>query len=158
MYVIFGSFRLGVDHLTGATAEDEVRSATNVEHAVARGKPVVQRVGKERDRLTFGFFFDEGFCSPAAEYARLEAAFESGTPGPLVVPGRAYRGRSFLVEGLSGKVEATSRSGRVVRVSATIELKEDPRSGGGGGGLLASVFAGPVAAAGRALANPGVRR
>ena len=156
MFIIFGSFRMGVDHLTGPTGEDEKRAATNVEHAVARGKPVVQRIGKERDELSFAFFFDEGFCSPGAEYARLEAAFEAGTPGPLVVPGRAFRGRSFLVESLSNKVEATTRSGRLVRVSASIGLKEDPRSGGFG--ILGSVFAGPIAGVARAGLNPGVRR
>lgn len=157
MFVIFGSFRLGVDHLTGPTGESESRKATNAEHAIARGKPVVQRIGKERDGLDFEFFFDEGFCSPGAEYARLEAAFELGTPGPLVVPGRPFRGRSFLVEDLSNKVEATSRSGRLVRVSASIALKEDPRSGGIGVGGLGSVF-GALASAGRAGLNPNVRR
>lgn len=52
------------------------------------------------------------------------------TPAPLVVPGMGYRGLTYVVETLRVRAQATSRSGRLVRLDAKIGLLEAPITGG----------------------------
>lgn len=149
--MFFAGIRLGTDHLTGPTADAEDLENTYAEHAVARGKPVVQIIGEERIKRGFSFYFDVGWCDPEAEWARLYGLYLSKTAGALIIPGAAWRGERYLVDTLSNKKEATTESGRMVRITATIALSEDPRTAATG--VLAGIFGGAVATLGRAAAN-----
>lgn len=140
--VSFGDIRLGIDHLTGPTGDDTSFQNTDAEHATARGKPQVQRVGSERDEKTFTFFFDEGFCDVAAERNRLLSALKLRTPAALNVPGRAFGGTLYTVDALQEKTLATTRDGRLVRYEATITLKEVPRGVTGTFATIGLAFAG----------------
>lgn len=131
MIVYLGGTPLGMCHKTDPTGDDEHHAATIPEHAVARGKPVPQDVGDELIRRTFRFFFDEAFCDPASARARLEAAMRSRSPLPLVIPGLSYTGARFIVSDLTITTIKTDRSGRPVRIEASIGLMEAPRQGAG---------------------------
>lgn len=146
MIAYFGLIPLGTDHLTGPTADTEEFRNVFAEHDVTRGKPMLQDIGAELDTRSFSFFFDEGFCNPSVEYARLKAAQLSKTPAPLVIPGAGYRGQIYVVERLRVRAQATTRSGRLVRLDATIDLIEAPRGAGVLGAIAAAVAIGSTAA------------
>lgn len=152
-----GSIPFGSDALTGPTGQTIDRANTFAEYAVTRGKPVVHEVGEELDYQTFEFFFDETFCDPSAEKARLETALALKTPLPLMLASGGYNGTRFVVDALAITVQHTDRSGRVVRIEATMTLREAPVTGLLG--LLASIARGRAPAlSGRASTNPNLRR
>lgn len=126
--VLWGSITLGVDHLTGPIAAQTKYKNTDVEHATARGKPQVQEIGQERDEQSFSFFFDETFCDVELQHARLLAAYRSRSSAPLVIPGAAFRGALWRIETLDVTTKATTASGRLVRIEASVTMKEVPRS------------------------------
>lgn len=125
MYAFFGAIMFGISPLTGPNAEGERRRNTLARHDVIRGKPVLQRIGEELDERTLGFFFDETFCNPESEWARLEAAYAVKQAAPLIF-GTSYGGRRYVVETLERDIQKVSRSGRVVRLASTMTLIEAP--------------------------------
>jgi phage protein U len=153
-----GSIPLGIAGPTGPVAHSVERMATFARHDTTRGKPALQEIGEELDTQTFDFFFSEEFCEPAAELARLEAAYALKSPLPLVLGNGAYFGKRYVVESLSTAIVKTDRCGSPVRVEATIGLLEDPVAGG-----LLSLITGIArgrapALATAASANPQVRK
>ena len=150
MTVYFGGIALGT-HYTGPTADAETYENEFAEHATAAGKPPLQEIGEKRDTRTFSFFFDESFCNVEEEWGRLLAVYRSKSPRALIVPGAAWRGQRYVVNKLTKTTQATTANGQLVRIEATIELSEDPRSGAAS--TIAGVFAGAVAEVGRAVRN-----
>ena len=152
IFAFLGSIRIGVSALTGPTGSDETRSNDFVEHAVTRGKPVLQDMGEALDTRQLTFFFDETFCSPGAEYSKLLAAIASRSPMPLVFGNGVYLGKSFVVKDLKVGHRKTTQSGSLVRLEATVLLVEAPVPG------LLSFAAGGAVVLGQALINPMTRR
>jgi len=157
MMIYFGDIPLGSDHLTGPTADEESFENEFAEHAVARGKTPIQTIGEKRDTRSFAFFFDEGFCDVGSEWARLVTAYRLKTAAALVIPGLGYGGARYVVDKLTKTTQATTRTGRLVRIDARIELSEDPRIGSAFS-ALAGVFSGSIADAAGAAVNYAVRR
>ena len=148
---------MGSDSLTGPTGHGIQRTNTFAEYPVTRGKPVLHDIGEELDTQTFDFFFAEEFCNPRSELNKLELAFAMKTPLPLMFAAGGYSGKRWVVEALRINVKKTNRRGGIIRVEATISLKEAP---------VASLF-GLVTSIARAFApavsssagrNPNVRR
>lgn len=153
----FGSIPLGTNALTGPVHQDIERQNTFAEYAVTRGKPVLHDIGSELDLQHFDFFFSEEFCNPASELAKLEAAFALKTPLPLMFGSGVYLNKRYVVESLSIRVVKTNRRGGVVRVEASIGLKESPVISLLG--LISSIARGRAPAVrSRASGNPNVRR
>lgn len=126
VFSLLGKIRIGDATWTGPTASDVTRKASLPEHEVARGKPQVQDTGDDLDRRTLEFFFDETFCDPLAEKAKLDAAFAGRTPLPLVGGDGAYDGVHWLIEEVSTQTLKTTPNGRVVRVKISAKMKEAP--------------------------------
>lgn len=158
MIVLFGSIPLGVNALTGPVLHSVSRQATWAQHPVTRGKPALQHIGDELDRQDFDFFFSEEFCAPAAELAKLEAAYTLKTPLPLIAGNGVYSGLHYVVDALDYRIVKTTRSGAPVRIEATISLLENPMLGGLFS-LITSIARGraPASSSG-APVNPTVRR
>lgn len=155
MFALFGSITLGVSHLTGPTKQGDRYRNAYARHDVIRGKPVLQVIGQELDERTLEFFFDETFCNPVSEWARLEAAFQAREAQPFVASGVAD-GRRYVVNELSRDVLKTTRAGAVVRLSSAMTLIESPVAD-----LLASTLSSIRAAApgiGRPEAKPAARK
>ncbi|SDQ17283.1 phage tail protein [Pseudovibrio sp. Tun.PSC04-5.I4] len=151
-FASLGSFQLGTTSvMTGPTAADETLANDFHEHKVVRGKPVPQRGGEALDRRSFSFFFDESFCSPEGEYARLVAAKISGAVMPFIPGGGGFFGKHYLIKQLKGTTHKTTEGGRIVRISVSIELVEVPGSALSVGGL-------GIAGAAVALLNPLLKR
>jgi phage protein U len=154
---LFGSIPFGSNLLVGPIGNDITRQNTWAEHAVTRGKPVLQEIGSELDTQSFDFFFDETFCSPSAELVKLEAAFALKTPLPLVFGNGVYLGKRYVVDALDITVKKTGQTGRLVRVEATISLLESPVASLFG--LITSIARGRAPAVqGRATSNPTIKR
>ncbi|MCH2165942.1 MAG: phage tail protein [Marinovum sp.] len=152
-----GSIPMGSDSLTSPTGQNLTRKNTFAQHDVTRGKPVLQDIGSELDTQDFDFFFSEEFCDPQAELKKLELAFALKTPLPLKITGGAFSVRRFVVQSLRINVRKTNRSGRIVRVEATLSLIEAPITN------LRALLQSMALAAAPALArvaggNPNVRR
>ena len=149
MRFTLGDISFGSDVLTGPTSFGEELTNSLPEHAVVRGKPVVQDTGEELDKRSFAFFFDETFCEPEAELAKLRAAHASRSALALVPASGAYRGKRFVVVSISPDIKKTRENGRVTRVSASMKLKE----------ATGSAISGPaIASLAIALVNPLTRR
>ncbi|MDD7908642.1 MULTISPECIES: phage tail protein [Stappiaceae] len=152
IFARLGNIQLGTSSvMAGPTAATETLVNDFHEHKVVRGKPVPQRGGEALDRRSFSFFFDESFCNPEAEYARLVAAKIAGDVMPFIPGGGGFNGKNYFIKQIKGTTHKTSVSGRVVRIAATLELVEVPN------GAL-SIGATGIAGAAVALLNPLLKR
>ncbi|KAA6404496.1 phage tail protein [Candidatus Tokpelaia sp.] len=126
---MLGSITLGVlgglDYLTGPKSDRERFRNTYARHDVISGKPVLQEIGRELDERNMSFFFDETFCNPVAQWARLWAAYQMKMPLPFVSQA-GFAGMRYVVEGLEKDNQKTTRSGVIVRIEATMTLIEAP--------------------------------
>lgn len=158
MIALLGTIPLGISPLTGPVARQERKKATFAEHKVTRGKPPIQEIGEELDRQRFDFFFCETFCDPEAERARLDAAYATKTPMPLVLGDGGYAGLRYVVDGLDVKTVKTTAAGRAVRIEATIALLENPLQGRLFALISSIARRRAPAVSPRAPVNPAVRR
>jgi len=126
MFAMFGPVVFALNALTGPNALSEFYGNTWARHEVIRGKPVLQEIGRELDTREIGFFFDETFCSPESEWAKLYGSYLAKEALPFVA-GNSFDGRRFVIETLEREVTKTSKSGRAVRIEATMKLIEAPQ-------------------------------
>lgn len=156
MFALFGDITFGVSPHTGPTGQSDRFRNSRARHDVLRGKPVLQDIGQELDERRLEFFFDETFCVPVDEWARLVAAYEAREPQPFITGG-TFDGRRYVIEELSRDVLKTTRSGgNVVRLSSSMTLIESPVPD-----LLSSTLStirASAAGIGRAEAKPASRR
>jgi len=128
---MLGSITLGVfggrDYLTGPKSDRERFRNSWARHDVISGKPVLQEIGRELDERELGFFFDEVFCSPATQWARLWSAYTNKVPMPFIAQ-TGFAGLRYVVETLEKETQKTTKSGVVVRIEARMTLIEVPRA------------------------------
>ncbi|SNY91457.1 Phage P2 GpU [Cohaesibacter sp. ES.047] len=154
VYAYLGDFTLGQSNaMSGPKSDSQTWGNTIHEHKVVRGKPVPQYAGEELDKRTLEFFFDESFCDPQTEYARLKAARSSGSVMPFTSGHGDYDGTHYQITSISPVIEKTTSGGRIVRLSASIELLEVPSFALS---LRSAVSA--VATAASAIINPLTRK
>ncbi len=123
--IILGEASTGVaGSWTGPVAAGNGRKAALAEHKVSRGKPVLQDHGDDLDARTLEFFFDETFCSPAIELAKLDAAYAARRALPYVGGDGAFDGRRWVIESLDTKVLRTTPGGRIVRMQVSLQMRE----------------------------------
>lgn len=152
-----GSIPLGSTSLTRPTAQSNERKKSLVEYQVTRGKPVLHKVGEELDTQQIDFFFSEEFCNPAAELTRLQMAYKLDLPLPLSLGNGSFFGKRYVVESMSEAIQHTDTRGNVVRVEASMSLKEQPVLSLFG--LLTSIAIGRAPAiSSSANANPNAKR
>lgn len=126
IFALIGDIRIGDATLTSPDGADEARKATLVRHAVATGKPVVQDMGDELDTRTLSFFFDETFCSPLAELARLEGLMRARSPVAYVGGDGAFRGKRWICANLKVETQKATPAGRATRLKVAVDLIEAP--------------------------------
>ena len=145
----FGKSIIGINHLTGATSDEEEKSARFEQHKVVRGKPVIQDLGDEARTKRLSFFFDESFADVEKELGKIELAFATRIPMRLFVNLIGLEIGVFLIESLSIRRQKTDGGGRVVRAEIDVSLLESSISLGGitAPGLI-----------GRAVFNPLLKR
>lgn len=142
----FGTSPIEFDHLTGPTSDELDYEARFVRHTPVRGESIIQDLGNEAPLRKLRFFFDETFCSPEEELAKIHSAWEERRALRLSV--RGPRG-SFIIERMNVKRLKESRSGRLVRAEVNVEMIRSKATGLG------------LSLAGRglaALASPFLRR
>lgn len=154
VYAYLGDFVLGQSNaMSGPKSDSQNWDNTIHQHKVVRGKPVPQYAGEELDTRTLTFFFDESFCDPQSEYAQLKRARSSGSVMPFTSGFGDYDGTHYQIVSVSPVIEKTTVGGRIVRLSASIELLEAPS-----GALSLNSFASGIATAASALINPLTRK
>lgn len=127
MFALLGDIRIGVSPHTAPTGDEEGRQADYSEHAVARGKPVLQDHGDALHTRTLDFFFDETFCDVGEELVRLEGAIATRSPMALVM-GDGGRPTDYVVRRLRLTRRKTTPGGTLTRLEASVELVEAPAS------------------------------
>lgn len=156
MFAWLGSIQIGLSPFTGPTQGSETTKATFAKIAVAEGKPVVQDRGDELNVKKLHFFFDESFCNPSAELARLEGARAARSPLPWTYGDGTYTGARYMIESIEVTLKKTTAFGRIVRVEAQLQLLEAPiASLAAFGDLMARL--GAPALVGAAALNLGVK-
>jgi hypothetical protein len=156
MFAWLGSIQIGMSPFTGPTQGHETTKSTFAKISVAEGKPVVQDRGDELNVKKLHFFFDESFCNPASELARLEGARAARSPLPWTYGDGSYTGARYMVEQIDVTLKKTTAFGRIVRVEAQLQLLEAPISDLGAFASLMAVLGAP-ALAGAARLNIGVK-
>ena len=148
IFALLGDIKIGDAVWTGPTAASEKREAVLVEIEVARGKQPVQDMGDNNDTKSLSFFFDETFCDPETELAKLSAAFAARSPLAYVSGGGAFSGTRYLVKSLAVETLRSTPYGRPVRIAVNAELLE-------AGGLSLSALLAAVARAGATAIRSG---
>lgn len=126
IFALLGDIILGDAVWTGPTTAKETRKAAIAEHKVARGKPPLQDAGDDNDTKSLDFFWDETFCDAEIELAKLQAAFATRLPLPLVSGDGSFNGVRWLIEEMSVDTLKTTPFGRPVRMKVNVKLKECP--------------------------------
>ncbi|MDE2577957.1 MAG: phage tail protein [Hyphomicrobiales bacterium] len=126
MFAWLGSIQIGISSFTGPTGADEKTKSTFARLAVASGKPVVQDIGDELAVKKLTFFFDDSFCTPKDEIAKLEQARTSRAAMPFAYGDGTYTGAHYVVEEIDVKIKKTSPSGTLLRIEADLQLLEIP--------------------------------
>lgn len=155
MFALFGPVIMSLNPLTAPNGLSEKLGNSFARHDVIRGKPVLQDIGRELDTRELTFFFDETFCTPETEWAKLMTCYLAKEALPFV-SGNAFDGRRFVIETLERTVQKTSRSGRAVRIEATMSLLEAPVPSLLDASLGAA--AGSAPATGNSTGNPETRQ
>lgn len=125
MFALLGDITLGLSPLTGPTGSEAGRAVDYAEHAVVRGTPVLQDMGDALGTRRLSFVFDESFCEPAAELAKLHAAIAARSPMALVF-GDGGRPASYVAKTLDETHRKTTAGGTITRLEATLTLTEAP--------------------------------
>lgn len=126
IFGFLGSIPLGADPLTGPTEISEKLEPDFVQHSVARGKPPVQDVGDKLDTKEMKFFFDETWCDPMAELAKLDIARDTREPLAYVSGAGAYSGTRYVINSFQVKTLKATPRGTPVRLEISISLLEIP--------------------------------
>ncbi|MEN5083732.1 phage tail protein [Bosea sp. TWI1241] len=126
MFAWLGSIKIGSNGFTAPVSSKETGKATFARHNVAEGKPVLQDVGEDLSSKTLSFFFDEAFCNPEAEMAKLAAAMRARRPLAYVAGGGSFSGARFVIESIDQDIKRTTLAGRTVRLESTLTLVEAP--------------------------------
>lgn len=126
IYALLGDIVIGDAVWTGPTRASETRKAALAMHPVSRGKKPVQDHGDDNDTKSLEFFFDETFCDPQGELDKLNAAFASRSPLPLVAGDGSFDGVRWLIEDMSVDTLKTTPAGRPVRLRVKLKMIEVP--------------------------------
>ena len=120
-HVLLGSIMFSL--ITYMDGMERRVAADYAELAVFGGKPRLQAVGDKLDEYTWNIVLHAGFCSPAAEIEKIEAAVRAHEAMPLVFANGDMKGWFVPVE-VSQTYRATSADGTPIWLEATLTLKE----------------------------------
>lgn len=100
------------------------------EHSRIEGKPGLQFIGEKLDELSISLVFNDLYCQPDVELARLQDAMVAHQAMALVFGNGDYRGW-FVITDLRTTSQQTDGYGNVQALSAEISLREyigDPKN------------------------------
>lgn len=98
-------------------------SESFAEIPLIQSKPVTQWVGSELRDLKMSFFFDYGWCNPAAKLKQLQEMLAAHQPLSFSFGEGNYNGNYYL-ENIDGSVSKTLPSGEMLELSVKVSLKE----------------------------------
>ncbi|MFP1902988.1 phage tail protein [Lonsdalea quercina] len=104
--------------------------ADYAEHARIEGKPGLQFIGEKLDEISISLVFNQMFCTPDVELARLRNLLRSHQAQALVFGNGDYRGW-FVLTQVRATSEQTDKSGNVLALTAEVTLREyvgDPKN------------------------------
>lgn len=118
--------RLGEIVLTNdqVTAFSDKSGYNYAGHELISGKPVLQPIGSKLGTISITVELVDGLGHEIEAIKKsIDAMLESGKPYKLVFANGVYQGE-YVIEGISGSVQKTSPSGKLIILRQTVELKE----------------------------------
>ena len=118
--------RLGEIVLTNdqVTAFADKSGYNYASHELISGKPVLQPIGSALGTISISVELVAELGHDIEAIKRnIDAMLESGEPQKLVFANGVYQGE-YVIEAISGSVQKTSPSGRLIILRQTMELKE----------------------------------
>ena len=98
-------------------------SESFAEIPLIQSKPVTQWMGSELRDLKMSFFFDYGWCNPAAKLKQLQSMLSAHQPLFFSFGEGNYNGNYYL-ENIDGSVSKTLPSGEMLELNVKVSLKE----------------------------------
>jgi phage protein U len=93
------------------------------EQRVMEGKPRLQWVGDDLERLKFELMWHSSFTNPSLQLARLRATAAQHLALPLVFGNGGFRG-FFVIESIAVKSQQLSAGGAPIAIRVALALKE----------------------------------
>lgn len=121
MYAQLGNIKF--ETLVGFDSMSDTRATNYAEHPLIDGKPRLQKTGSALQEFKISATFHMAFCTPEAEYDRINNARENGDVLTLVY-GNGYVEGDFVIVSVERKVGQTDNSGNYVYITCDIALKE----------------------------------
>lgn len=124
MFGLLGDQVIGLTGHLGPVEDGETLSMRLVRHELQRGKPILQDLGNDAGSRSLKFFFDETFCDPQAELAKLHSAFKGRKSLRLYFDQAGFKLSAYTIEKMTITRQKTTPRGRLVRVEIELEMVE----------------------------------
>jgi hypothetical protein len=121
MYAQLGS--IVFEALKGFDSLSDTRETLYAEHALIKGKPLLQRVGESLTEFTGSIHFHVGFCNPEDEYKKLNDARQNGEILPFIY-GNSFIEGDFVITTLGRVINQTDTLGNFIDITCDITLRE----------------------------------
>lgn len=88
-----------------------------------QGKPILQKIADEADRITIQMKFHKSFCNPETEFNKIKEAANADEALPFVYGSGTYQG-NYVIEAIKSNIKQADSEGRIIAIEADIELLE----------------------------------
>lgn len=109
--------------LIGFNSFDHSKEANLVEHALIDGKPILQRVGTNLDKIRIDIMFHVAFCNPEAQLRAMDSARDNGDVLPFILGNGTDLG-DFVIKSTSQTTKQLDGNGGIREVTLSVELVE----------------------------------
>lgn len=121
MYAQLGSIIF--QGLIGFRSLDHQAEANLVELPLIDGKPLLQKVGDNLDKISFDVLFHVAFCDPEAQISALDNARRNGNVLPFIL-GNGRNLGDFVVRSTNTSQKQTDANGNIREATVSVELVE----------------------------------
>lgn len=121
MYAQLGN--IVFEALKGFESLSDKRETQYAEHALIKGKPLLEKVGESLIEFSGSISFHVAFCNPEDEYKKLNDVRISGEVLPFIY-GNSFIEGDFVLTTLERTFNQTDSKGNFISITCNIVLKE----------------------------------
>lgn len=121
MYAQLGN--IVFERLVGFYSFDHTKEANIVEHALIDGRPRLQRVGTNLDKVRIDILFHVAFCSPEEQIKALDSARDESEIMPFVL-GNGENIGTFVIKSTTVNHKHLDSIGNIIEASVSVDLME----------------------------------
>lgn len=121
MFAAIGNLKFEL--LLSPRSFSENRSYVFAEHAVALGRPTLQKIGEALRERSVSFLFHRGFCDPVSSIKSLYEIAEKQVAQVFVLGDGTFAGE-YVIEKIEAVIEKLDDSGAPIWIGASLGLRE----------------------------------